>query len=105
MPLFAVGTDLTRSIDVGIFPEQEVSDGKPAIHGIEQVSDFRVRPDEGALDVRQADVADIDIVQQAGEIVIDALETGLQLAHTASPTSFSASWHLRKSTQYHQGTM
>src|SRR4030095_5147416 len=73
------------------FPEQEVSDGKASIHGIEQVTHFRVRPDERALDVRQADVADIDIVEEPGKIVINALETGLQLTHTPSPTSFSAS--------------
>jgi hypothetical protein len=91
MPLLAVGTDLTRSLDLGVLPKQEISDGKPAIPRIEQVADFCVRPHEGALDIRQANVTDIDIVEQPGEIVINALETRFQLTHTPSPTNFSAS--------------
>ena len=34
------------------------------------------------LDIRQANVADIDIVEQPGEIVINAFETRFQLTHT-----------------------
>ena len=36
---------------------------------------------ERALDVRQADVADVDEMQEAGKVVVNALEAGLEFAH------------------------
>lgn len=60
---FRVGADLARAVDDAVLPEQQVADRKAPIHRVEQLTDLGVRPHERTLDVRQADIADVDVVQ------------------------------------------
>src|SRR5690606_7049366 len=48
-----------------------------------QVAHLGVGPYKGALDIGQPDVADIQIVQQVGQVVVHALEAGFHITHRA----------------------
>ena len=49
---------------VGVVPEEQVADGKAAVHRVEEVAHLGRRPDERPLDVRQTNVALIDVGEQ-----------------------------------------
>jgi hypothetical protein len=67
-----------------VLPKQKIPNREAAIHGVEQIAHFGVRPDERALDIRQTDVADINVVQQTRQVVVDSLEASFQFAQCLS---------------------
>src|SRR5512138_3788508 len=50
-------------------------------HRLEELPHLGVRPDKRPLDVRQPDVANVDVVQQPRQVVVHTLEAGLQVSH------------------------
>jgi hypothetical protein len=94
--LLCPDTDLFSAVRLRVLPEQQVADREAPIHRVEQVANLGVPPDERALDVGQTDVADVQVVQQTGEVVVDALEAGFQFAHPIiSSMTRSASFNRR----------
>ena len=72
--LFIVDTYLLNSVLGTIFPEEEISNRKAAIHGVKQVTDLCIGPYKGTLNIRKSDVADINIMQKAAQIVVNFLK-------------------------------
>src|SRR5437879_481452 len=85
--LLAANADLLSAIGLRILPKEEVSDGKATIHGIKEIAHLCVRPHERTLDVWQTDIADVEVVKQTSQIIIDTLEACFQFTHlsTSSP--------------------
>lgn len=84
--------DGLRATHDSVLPEEQITDWKTLVHRVKKVSNLGVRPHERPLDVRQSNVADVDVVQEAREVVVDALEAGLEFAHMVCPTIRSASF-------------
>ncbi len=79
--LLSVQTDLFSPIHGGVFPEQQIPHWEPSIHRVEKITNLCIRPDERSLNVWQSDIADLDIVEQAAQVVIYLLEASLEFAH------------------------
>ena len=63
-PAHLTGTDLCTGL-----PEHERPDRVPAVHRVEEVADFRGRPDERSLDVGKGNVSVLDIFNQVSQRV------------------------------------
>src|SRR5262249_42234503 len=83
---FFAHADHLGAVRLGVLPEEQVSDREAPVHRVEEVAHLGVRPDERALNVGQADVANLDVMKEAREVIVDALEASLQLAHFSVST-------------------
>jgi hypothetical protein len=57
-----------------ISPEEIRTDGKTAIDRVEEITDLRILPHEWPLDVRQAEIADVDVSEQLFELAVERVE-------------------------------
>lgn len=64
--LLAVDADRPAAAVIGVLPEQQAADGIAPIHGVEQVPDLGVGPDERPLDVGEADGPCLDLAAESG---------------------------------------
>jgi uncharacterized secreted protein with C-terminal beta-propeller domain len=61
--LLGSNPDLLGATSSNVLPEEKIPDRKTTVHGIEEVPDLGVGPYEGSLDVRQRDVADLNVME------------------------------------------
>lgn len=86
--LLADSADLLRPRFRAALPEQEVADGIAAVHGVEEISNLRGLPDERPLNVREPDTAEVDVIDQRSELVLNLGEDGLR--HSSPPQGLLA---------------
>src|SRR5260370_32173041 len=57
------------------FPTKEIrADGKTAIDRVEEITDLRILPYEWPLNVRQAEISDVDVPEQLFELAVERVE-------------------------------
>ena len=75
--LLAIRTNRASIVSEAVLPKEEIADRVAAVHRVKQVPDFGVRPDKGALNVRQPDLAESDELDEGAEVVVDLLEESI----------------------------
>jgi len=77
----SVDAHLFRIPGDGMRPEDQEPGGKSSVERVEQVANLRGLPEKGPLQVRQADIGDVDKMQHLCDVIICSFEQHLGIAH------------------------